>query len=282
MAFTQNEDDGIFPVTFIRPMREVQQVNEYLASTLIENNHIGLQKLRRLCSEIFEENKAKESRIDPNDTIGDLLFPGLRYCGIRPYLVTRHHRHDLRDYGPASWIITTTPATHLKIVTPGTASLKHYGVSLGTMSSEALYERLLGAEKQSATYGLLKNLTVQARAKSDVDWLLFAYVTEIREPAPVQASSYVTVTVHAIENPLVDLILFKRPFNTLHDGSWPFVISLIPPIHGEYFYRLISNHLKKEAEQRADALGLMSLHLTPPTYSSRHASQLEYLLSPSK
>ena len=57
MTPTDTHDDGIFPVTFIRPMREIGQVNEHLAKAPIEHNHTGLQKLRRVCSEIFKQNK---------------------------------------------------------------------------------------------------------------------------------------------------------------------------------------------------------------------------------
>lgn len=43
MTPTDTHDDGIFPVTFIRPMREIGQVNEHLAKAPIEHNHTGLQ-----------------------------------------------------------------------------------------------------------------------------------------------------------------------------------------------------------------------------------------------
>ncbi len=280
MTSTDTHDDGIFPVTFIRPMREIGQVNEHLAKAPIEHNHIGLQKLRRFCLEIFKQNKVTESRLDPNDTIGDVLFPGLRYCGIRPYFVTHDHRHAAHILGPVSCMIATTPTTPLKIITPRTTSVNHYGVSLGTVSSEVLYNGLLESEKQPTTRENIKKLTIQARAKRDVDWLLFAYVTEIRDPGQSQQNNYVTVTVHAIANPPVELVLLERPFNTLHDSSWLFIPSVIPPAYRSHLYEAMGKYLKKEAEQRAEALGLMSLHRIPPAFSSRHGSHLEYLFSP--
>ena len=275
-------DGAVFPVTFIRPLREMYQVNEYLARTPVEHDYIGLQKLRLVCSEIFKKNKATESRLDPNGTTDDILFPGLKYCGIRPYFVTRNCRHELRDFGPTSWVIATAPAMYLKINTPKTTSLNHYCVSLGTVSSGVLYNGLLEAEKQPTARELVKMLTSQARAKRDVNWYLFAYVTEIHNPTKSQESNYITVTVHAIPNPPIKLTLLERPFNTLHDNSRLFIISIFPPAYQDYFHGVISKHLKKEAEQRADALGLLSLQKIPPTYSSRHGSSLEYLFSPSE
>ena len=40
MTPTDTHDDGIFPVTFIRPMREIGQVNEHLAKTPIEHSRV--------------------------------------------------------------------------------------------------------------------------------------------------------------------------------------------------------------------------------------------------
>ncbi len=47
-----------------------------------------------------------------------------------------------------------------------------------------------------------------------------------------------------------------------------------------HLYEAMGKYLKKEAEQRAEALGLMSLHRIPPAFSSQHGSHLEYLFSP--